>query len=148
MGTLRGRAFAPIPAFALVVACAVPASRDPSGAPAPAPLDASTAANQVAETRCSHEAACGHVGPSAPFPSLDACIQEYARSALQDIGPPTCAGTVDAAQLGRCLAELKGESCHPLDLGRRVLACRIAALCPRATSAGGDSYTASDVYGP
>jgi Family of unknown function (DUF6184) len=148
MGPLRERAFAHLPAVMLLAACAVPASRDPSSAPPPAPLDASTAANQVAETRCSHEAACGHVGPNGQYSSLDACTQDYARSALQDIGPPACSGTIDAAQLGRCLAELKGESCHPLDLGRRILACRTAALCLRAPNGSGDSFTASDVYGP
>jgi hypothetical protein len=108
----------------------------------PTSVDAKTAAAEVADVRCQHEAACNKVGGAREYASPVSCVAELARSAETELGPNVCPRGIDMRRLSHCTQQVGVESCDPLAPLGLMIACDPTALCVReqAASLGIDDY--------
>jgi hypothetical protein len=112
------------------------------------------AVSQIAATRCDQQASCNNIGAGRRYATRDACKAQFERTTRRRLNPETCAAGVDLTRVDACLAEIKKESCDPVDT-EQMDACRKSALCirqeaPVVTEIGADasSPTADDASLP
>jgi hypothetical protein len=90
------------------------------------------AVDAIAGTRCRREMRCDNVGAGRRYVSYDGCTTEMRGVAMNHLTTHACPHGIDAAQLDKCLADLRGERCsNVLDTIDRVTACSTSSLCPR-----------------
>jgi hypothetical protein len=82
------------------------------------------AAAQIASVQCTHETACGNVGTTGAFTTVDACVSEVRAAQRNVLTGDTCPKGVSPYALDRCLVEMRVEACDAF-----VSSCTSGWLC-------------------
>lgn len=82
------------------------------------------AAARIASVRCSHEVACGNVGPGEAFPTFDVCVADVRLTHRRQLTGDACAQGVDAYVLQQCIEDMRNLPC-----GESSEACTRERLC-------------------
>lgn len=82
------------------------------------------AASQIAGVRCTHEDACGNVGPGAAFSAFDVCVRDVRLTHRSQLTGDACAKGVDPYALQACIEQMRGLQC-----GEVAESCAGARLC-------------------
>ena len=85
---------------------------------------ADDAAAQLASVQCTHEDACGNVGPAGMFSTFDVCVSAMHVSQRRRFDTTECAKGIDPYALDRCLEDTRAEACNA-----SVTSCGNAQLC-------------------
>ncbi len=84
------------------------------------------AAAQIASVLCTHEDACGNVGPGGAFATFDVCVSDVRITHRRKLTGDVCPKGVDPYALQRCIEDMRAEAC-----GEAPDSCASSRLCRR-----------------
>lgn len=88
------------------------------------------ALNNIASSRCEHEARCGNVGTGKRYESTDACRTVVRNDYARDLNAADCPAGIDRQELSECVQAVRDESCgNPIEAIGRIAACRTSDMC-------------------
>jgi hypothetical protein len=77
----------------------------------PLVVQGENAASQIASARCTHEDACGNIGPGREYSSFDVCVGDLRLEHLQRLTGQVCAHGVDPYALPQCVEDVRNQPC-------------------------------------
>jgi hypothetical protein len=117
----------------LAIACSKnpPPPQAPAGTTTTTSVEVGGASSRLAHAHCKHAQACGEIGGSRTYPTMEACMEKNRSDAESDLRASECPRGVDSSRLQACLSAVDSEACSGIGSGwSRSLACKTSALCP------------------